>query len=78
MEWTSRRENHTHVAINNPNRTSKYVGVTKVNENLYYAKISVNNKKVHLGKFDNELDARDAYLNYLKEHNIENKYAHIQ
>jgi hypothetical protein len=77
LEWTSRRENHTHVAINNPNRSSKYVGVTKVSDKLYYAKISINNKKVHLGKFDNELDARDAYLNYLKEHNIENKYAHI-
>lgn len=77
LEWTSRRENHTHVAINNPNRTSKYVGVIK-NKNKYMAMISVNNKKIQLGRFDNELDARDAYLNYLKEHNIENKYAHIQ
>lgn len=76
LEWTSRRENHTHVAINKPNRTSKYVGVIKY-KNKYVAMISVNNKKITLGRFDDELDARDAYLNYLKKHNIENKYAHI-
>ena len=76
LEWVSRRENHTHLALNKPNRSSKYIGVKKEGSK-YVAMISINNKKVYIGTFDDELDARDAYLNYLKEHNIENKYAHL-
>ena len=75
LEWVSRRENHTHVALSKPNRSSNYIGVDKQGENSYSAKISFNNKKISLGTFRTEIEARDAYLNYLIENNIENKYA---
>lgn len=77
LEWTSRRENHTHAVLRKGNNSgSKYIGVKKEGSK-YLASIHVNKVKVRIGRFENELDARDAYLNYLKEHNIENKYAHL-
>jgi len=38
------------------------------NENKYTAQICVNNKRINLGYFDNETDARNAYLEAKKIH----------
>ena len=48
------------------NKTSKYTGVHyHKTQNKWCANIWHDGKKVYLGSFKNELDARDAYLNYL-------------
>ena len=47
------------------NPTSKYVGVNKVGEK-YRATISINNKKIHIGYFDSEIEASKAYQLKLK------------
>jgi hypothetical protein len=46
---------------------SKYIGVTKdVRRNKWVSKIVIDGKTVHIGTFDNELDAANAYQNKLK------------
>lgn len=46
--------------------TSKYTGVCKVNKtNKWRAMIQINKKNIYLGSFDNEIDAKNAYLQKL-------------
>ena len=40
--------------------TSKYVGVAKRN-NIYVAQISINKKRIHIGHYNDELNAAKAY-----------------
>ena len=47
--------------INNPNKSSKYVGVWKNDNNRYVAEITVKGKKINLGHFSNEIAAANAY-----------------
>lgn len=48
--------------------TSKYIGVSlRKSANKWCAAIRINKKSVHLGYFDNELDAAKAYQDKLKE-----------
>ena len=48
--------------------SSKYVGVSwKKRDNKWQSAIQINGKTKHLGYFDNELDASNAYQNKLKE-----------
>lgn len=47
--------------------TSIYTGVSKSkNSNSWVAQIKKDNKKIYLGSFKNEIDAHNAYENYLK------------
>jgi len=75
LEYVSPRENSSHSKFNS-NRTSKLMGVSWRKDNQkWVAKLGINGKVKHLGCFDNELDAYNAYLKALKENGITNKYA---
>jgi hypothetical protein len=75
LEYVSHRENSSHRSLNK-NFTSKYTGVSwKKHSNKWQCHITINGKKNHLGMFDSELDAHNAYKNALKENNLINKYS---
>lgn len=74
LEWTSRRENIVH-KFKNKNTSSKYCGVSWCkNGNNWVSEISFNNKRVILGRFDSEIQAYEARVNFEKENGIINKY----
>ena len=48
---------------NNSKKTSKYTGVCwHKNQNKWVSAISINNKIIHLGYFEKEIDAYNAYI----------------
>ena len=50
--------------------TSKYTGVSwNKNSKKWVSQIHINGKKIHLGYFENEIDAANAYKNKLHENN---------
>jgi hypothetical protein len=72
LQLISHRENVCRVR--NERYTSQYKGVYyNKNRQKYYSQISLNNKRVHLGSFVNELDAKNAYDTKLKNLKIINK-----
>jgi len=74
LEWVSRIENMCH-AYKTIKTSSKYTGVYwKNREQKWFSEISINNKNIYLGRFDNEEDAYQARVNYEIENNINNKY----
>lgn len=74
LEWTSRRENIVH-KFKNKTTSSKYCGVSWYkNCNKWVSEINFNNKKTILGKFDSEIEAYKARVNFEKENGIINKY----
>lgn len=70
LEWVSVRENTSHGITNKDLPT----GVTSY-KNRYRARIKIEGKSIHLGYFNDPCEASNAYINKLKELNIENKYA---
>ena len=75
LEWCNSRENNTHMKMS-IKKTSKYTGVYfDKNRSKWFSTIKYNNKQKFLGRFVNEIDASNAYLNALKENNLINKYA---
>ncbi len=67
LEIVTQRENSNQKHLKS---SSKYIGVSwKKRENKWRAQININNKRKHLGYFDNELEAADAYKIALDEHN---------
>lgn len=75
LEYVTNRENQIH-RRKSEKTSSKFTGVTwhKV-KSKWLAGIILNGKRKHLGYFENEDDAGQAYLNALKENGIESKYA---
>jgi len=65
--------NRQNLSKGTPNKTSKYIGVSKNLRGKYSAAIQINGKDINLGSFDNEEDAREAYLDKLKKINIYTK-----
>ena len=62
--------NRTNCSLKNVVRTSNYVGVCWYKTySKWRANIVVNYKKIHLGYFENELDAHKAYQDKLKSLN---------
>lgn len=60
LEVITQRENSS---LNKKNKTSNYTGVCKrKSTNKWIATIKINGKTKHLGYFENELDAHNAYL----------------
>lgn len=51
-------------------RSGRLLGTTKTDSNRWQSKIRVNRKDIHIGTFDTELEAHEAYLNYAKINNI--------
>lgn len=78
LEWVNRRENESHKRINDKT-TSLFVGVSYKNDKnrkkKWRASLSINNIAKHLGYFDTEEEAHQAYLDALKRYNLKNKYA---
>jgi hypothetical protein len=74
LEWTSYRENNSY-RINRKNFTSQYLGVSWSNtKNKWQTQINYNNKVLHLGTFDDELEAYQTRVNFEIKNNIQNKY----
>jgi hypothetical protein len=64
LQLVSNRENSSKNRIGG---TSKYIGVCwNIQKQKWNSEITINNKKVLLGQFKNELDAHLAYQNKLK------------
>jgi hypothetical protein len=62
LRIVSARDNSVRSALNNPNKTSKYLGVHFCKQKKkYVAKIIKEGKKFYLGSFVNEKDAHEAY-----------------
>lgn len=67
LEYLTLRENNHHYTYT-LKKTSKFIGVMwDKNRNKWMAKIKKNGKSVHIGRFDNELEASNAYQNALKK-----------
>lgn len=74
LEWVTYRENNSHRFITNPSK-SKYTGVYWNKACMKWASGIMNEGKViHLGTFNNELDAYNARVKYERDNNILNKY----
>jgi len=74
LEWVTNQENSHHSTSNRANRSSKYVGVF-AHSGKWESACWFNNKKQYIGRFKTEEEAREAYINFLKDNNIVNKYA---
>lgn len=67
LEYLSQRENNHHYT-STLKKSSKYIGVIwDKHRNKWMAKIKKNGKSFHIGRFDNELEASNAYQNALKK-----------
>jgi hypothetical protein len=74
LEWVSNSENNIHKFLNK-NKSSIYVGVTFCKrEKKWLGQIQINKKKIHIGYFNSELEAHNAYLEYKKQNGISAKY----
>lgn len=77
LEWVNARENQTH-SLNKKETSSKYIGVTYKKGNkikVWCSRLWLQKKSIHLGYFETEEEAHQAYLSALKEHGLKNKYA---
>ena len=74
LEWVTERENQTHSPRRN--KTSHFSNV-KFNKqrNTWVSEITISKKRIRIGSFHNEEDAYQAYLVFLYENGIQNKYA---
>lgn len=74
LEWVSSRENTHHFEITQK-RLSKYIGVSfDKSRNKWVSKIKVNGKTINLGRFNNELDAYNKYLEYAQTKGLSSSY----
>ena len=74
LEWVTSMENNCHRCLK-LKKPSKYIGVTFCkNLNKWRSKIFFNNKQVHLGVFNYELDAHLKRIEFEKLNNIKNRY----
>lgn len=74
LECVTNRENCSHYNINRKTK-SKYIGVDwSISNNKWRSRIRINKKRFHLGYFNDEIDAANAYKQALIKYNIQNKY----
>ena len=72
LEWVNHSENKMHGILRlNPN---KVLGVNKTYNNKYKADTRVNGKKVYIGTFFTEAEAKQALKDYFIMNNIQNRY----
>lgn len=75
LEWCNNRENTSH-GKNKLINTSKFSGVSYHKRvKKWCTRIVINKKRIHLGVFNTEIEARDAYQAALIKYNIENRYS---
>ena len=74
LEWVTSMENNCHKYLKSK-KASKYIGVTFCKElNKWRSKIFFNNKQVHLGVFDCEIDAHLKRIEFESLNGIKNRY----
>jgi hypothetical protein len=74
LEWVSSLENSCHSRLK-MKTSSKYVGVCfHKKDNKFRATATIDGKTINLGRFENEEDAYELRLNFLKDKNIQSKY----
>lgn len=74
LESITHRENMSH-SNKHKTKSCNSIGVVfHKRDKKYQASIKVNNKRIHLGYFDTELEAKNTYDNYLIKNNLTNKY----
>lgn len=74
-QFVSRQTNHNEMMRRRKQRTSsKYTGVTKLNDGKWQCSVSHHSKNVYVGRYDTEEQARDAYFDKLKELGIKRAY----
>lgn len=67
LRWINRSGNNRNKG-KTINKTSKYIGVYyHKSSQRYVAQIRINGKKKHLGYFENEEEAGNKYIEYLKK-----------
>jgi hypothetical protein len=67
LEWCTAKENVHHYEMNTT-RYSKYIGVSfDKSRNKWTAKIKINKKTFNIGRFDYEIDAHNAYVQYVNQ-----------
>lgn len=76
LEYVNQRENILHSKIFLLKKKSPFVSFSN-KYNRFVPSIRINNKTIKLGRFKTEEEALRAYINALKENNLENKYATI-
>lgn len=71
LRYCTLRENNVwHAEKNRIGKSSKYIGVSLIKETgKWEAKIQINKKTIHLGKFNNEYDAHVSYQEALNKNN---------
>jgi hypothetical protein len=75
LEWVNSHENNSHFK-KYLNKTSKYTGVSfDKSRGKFITSIMINGTHKHLGRFDNEIDAYNSYIDALNKYGVKNKYA---
>ena len=74
LEWVTERENQSH-RYSKEKTSSKFTGVCyHKRKNNWVAYVDFNGKRKHLGYFNTEQGASNAYYDFLHKHLISNKY----
>ena len=77
LEWCSDRENVSH-AVKDKKKHSKYIGVTwDITKSHWIVRVRMKGTRKFVGTFKNEDLAGKAYIQFLQNNNIENKYAFV-
>lgn len=77
LEWVTCQENHNHATMNNLRkfkRRSKFYGVTFVDReqaNQWCSQVTINRKHIHIGYFNNEIDAAITVNEFILENDID-------
>ena len=70
--WVTRTVQGRNTRKIQKNNTSGYRGITFLKDrNKWHSQICVNYKRIHLGSFDNPIDAAKAYDKYVLDNNLE-------
>lgn len=70
--WTTKEVQSRNKSVLFSNNSSGYKGVTwHIRDRKWNAKISVNNKRIHLGYFDTAIECAKAYNEYVIANNLE-------
>lgn len=74
LEWVTNRENDCH-KYKEKQTSSSFIGVTwNKKGRKWHSQIKVNKKSIHLGCFDNELEAYQARVDFENKNDIQNRY----
>ena len=70
LRWATRQENTRYSKLSSKN-TSGIKGVSfHKKTKKWRAQIKVGEKRIHLGRFDSEIEAHNSYLKFVKENNL--------